>query len=166
MRIKFLTVLSLTVALFLAACGGGKSDSEMQNAAAEKLKNNTGTAGVSVVVSDGVATISGEVADDAAKAEAESLARVEGVKSVTNNVTVTAAPPPPAAEPTASGGDQTIREKIEKGWKEKGCDGATVEVSDGVATARGTVPGDKFAECVMILSESGARRIQNQLAKK
>ena len=91
MKIKFLTVVSLTVALFLGACGG-KSDADLQTAADKAVKGDTTTSTVTVAVKDGVATITGEVADDAAKAKAEQLAKVEGVKSVTNEVTV----PPPA----------------------------------------------------------------------
>lgn len=161
MKIKFLTVLSLAVVLFLGACGG-KSDAELQTAADTALDGDPATADVVVVVKDGEATLSGEVADDAAKAKAETLAKVEGIKSVKNDVTV--APAQPA--PTASGDDSAVKSKIEEGWKEKGCDGATVEVKDGVATLRGSVPNAKFGECVMVANQAGAKKVENQLGKK
>ncbi len=163
MKIKLLTVLSLTVVLLLGACGGGKSDTELQADADKALKADPATSAVTVAVSDGVATVSGEVADEAAKAKAAELANVEGVKSVTNNVTVKAAPPPPA--PSAD--DSTIKSKIEEGWKaKKGCEGATVEVKDGVATLRGSVPSASFGECVMVANQAGAKKIENEIAKK
>jgi len=60
MRIKFLTVITLAVVAFLAACG--KSDADVQKAVAAKLAADNVT-GVAVAVKDGVATLSGEVAD-------------------------------------------------------------------------------------------------------
>ena len=161
MKTKFLTVLSLAVVLFLGACGGA-SDADLQTSASEKLKGDSDTSSVTVSVSEGVATISGEVKDEAAKAKAETLAKVEGVKSVVNNVEVAAAPPPPAA----SGDDDTVKTKVESALKDKGCDGATVEVKDGVATLRGTVDSAKFGECVMAANEAGAKKVENQLSKK
>lgn len=161
MKIKFLTVLSLAVVLLLGACGG-KSDAELQTAAEKALKDDTTTSDVTVVVKDGEATISGEVSDDAAKAKAETLAKVEGVKSVKNDVTVKAPPPPPMA----SGDDATVKTKVEDALKKKGCDGATVDVKDGVATLRGTVATAKYEECFMAASEAGAKKVQNQLGKK
>lgn len=162
MKIKFLTVLSLAVVLFLGACGGA-SDADMQTAANTALDGDTTTADVVVAVNGGVATITGEVADEAAKAKAETLAKVEGVTSVVNNVTVKEAM---MAEPMASGSDMQVRDKMETALKAKGCDGATVEVKDGVATLRGTVATAKFGECVMAANEGGAKKVENQLGKK
>lgn len=161
MKIKFLTVLSLAVVLFLGACGG-KTDAELQTAASDALKGDPMTSAVTAVVSEGVATISGEVADEAAKAKAETLAKVEGITSVTNSVTVK----PMVAPPMAEGNDPMVKNKVESALKAKGCDGATVEVQDGVATLRGTVATAKYEECFMAASEAGAKKVQNQLDKK
>lgn len=161
MKIKVLTALSLAVVLFLGACGGA-SDADLQTAANTALDGDTTTADVVVAVNEGVATITGEVADEAAKAKAETLAKVEGIKSVVNNVTVKEVQP----EPMADGSDTTVKEKMETALKEKGCDGATVEVKDGVATLRGTVATAKFGECVMAANEAGAKKVENQLGKK
>lgn len=52
--------------------------------------------GVSVSVKDGVATISGEVADEATKMAVETAAKgIKGVKSITNSLTIPPPPPPP-----------------------------------------------------------------------
>ncbi|MCS7013047.1 MAG: BON domain-containing protein [Chloroherpetonaceae bacterium] len=66
-------------------------DEELQ----EKVKEAVGALGnITVEVKDAVVTLSGEVADETAKTNAETAARsVKGVKSVTNNLTVR--PPTP-----------------------------------------------------------------------
>ncbi len=158
MKIKFLTVLTLGVALFISACGG-KSDADVQKAAADKLRADN-VAGATVTVKDGVATLTGEVADAATKTKAETSAKVEGVKSVVNNLTVKPLPTPPPAAP-----DPMIKTAIEDGFKKAGCTGATVEVMNGVATLRGTVPKGKLGECVMAANQAKPNRVDNQLAE-
>ena len=161
MRARVLTVISLTLVLLLGACGG-KSDAELQSEADKALKGNETTSGVTVEVKDGVATVKGDVADDAAKAKAAELAKVEGVTNVVNEVNVT----PPAPKPEASGDDSEVKTKIEDGFKKAGCDGAEVEVKDGVATVTGTVAADKYAQCVQAVSLAKPKKIDNKLEKK
>ena len=102
MKVKYLTVLSLAIALFIGACG--KSDADIQKAAADKLAADN-VSGVTVAVNDGVATLTGEVADITVKNKAEQSAKVEGVKSVNNNITLKAlpTPTPPVADPMLKG---------------------------------------------------------------
>ncbi|SFN87308.1 BON domain-containing protein [Chitinophaga sp. YR627] len=89
--------------MFLAVClfACSPSDSSVQQSVNEKL---TASPGVTAEVKEGVVTLNGEVADDAAKTAAEDAVKgVSGVKSVTNNIMVQAAvppPPPPAADTT------------------------------------------------------------------
>ena len=158
MKIKFITVLSLSLVLLLGACGG-KSDAEMQSAADKALKDNETTSGVTVEVKEGIATISGEVKDDAAKAKAEELANVEGVKNVVNEVKVNA----PAPVPEAKGNDSEVKTKIEEGLTKVGCAGARVAVQDGVATLSGNVDAKKMATCVQAANEGGAKKVVNDL---
>lgn len=158
MKVKFLTVLSLMFVLLAGACG--KKDADIQKAAQDKLTADNVT-GVTVAVKDGVATLSGEVADITVKNKAEgSVKGVEGVKSVTNNISLRALPtaaPPPA--------DPMLKGKVEEALKKAGCTGATVEVSGGAVTLRGTVPEAKFAECVQAAQQSGAGKVENMLQK-
>ncbi len=156
MKIKILTVLTLVAAVFLAGCG--KSDADIQKAAADKLKADN-VAGVTVAVKDGVATLTGEVADAATKTKAEASAKVEGVTSVVNSITIKLPPPPPPSP------DPTLKAAIEDGWKKAGCTGATVEVTGGVATGRGTVPKGKLGECVMAAQQAKPKQFVNQLAE-
>ncbi|NNE98996.1 MAG: BON domain-containing protein [Pyrinomonadaceae bacterium] len=159
MKIRFLTIATVISALFLVGCWG-KSDADLQKASADKLKADTTTSGVTVSVKDGVATITGEVADDAAKAKAEANAKTEGIKSVVNNVTVK--PPPPAA----SAPDTELKGKVEEAIKKAGGDGITVEVKDGVVTLRGSIAKDKLAGIMKAAQETKPKKVDNQLQVK
>ena len=160
MKVRFFAVFAIMAALFLGACGGA-SDADLQAASDKALKGDDTTSSVTVTVKDGVATLAGEVKDDAAKAKAAELAKVEGVKSVTNNVTV--APPPPA--PVASGTDDEVKTKIEEALKKEGCDGATVEVKDGEATLAGKVDDAKKIKCFQAASLQKPKKLINNLNK-
>lgn len=158
MKIKFLTFFCLAAALFLAACG--KSDADVQKAVTDKLKADN-VAGVTATVKDGVATLTGEVADITVKNKAEASAKtVEGVKSVTNSVTLKtpSIPIPPPVDPMLKG-------KVEEALKKAGCTGVTIEVKDGKISAGGTVADAKFGECVQVINQSGALGFQNNIQK-
>ena len=160
MKVKIFTVLTLAVALFLSACG--KSDADLQKAAADKLTADKVT-GVTVAVKDGVATLSGEVADITVKSKAEtSVKSVEGVKSVTNNCTLKPLPPP--VEPQTS--DPATKSIIEGGIKKLGLTGITVEVKDGEVTLTGTVPKARLAEVMKAAQEADVKKVNNKLVIK
>lgn len=158
MKIKFLTVTILAVVALLAACG--KSDGDIQKAVAAKLAADNVT-GVTAAVNGGVATLSGEVADITVKNKAVASAKgVDGVKSVTDSTTVRPLPTPMPAPP-----DPMLRGKVEESLKKAGCTGAMVAIANGVVTLTGTVPDAKFAECVKVVNESGAGKLDNKLQK-
>ena len=156
MRVKFFTVLMLAIAMMAAACG--KSDAALTTAVNDKLKAD-GVTGVTVAVKDGVATLTGEVSDQAAKAKAETSAKaVEGIKSVTNSLTLK---PLPVATPAAA--DPALTGKITEDLKKAGCTGANVAVTAGVVTVVGEVPAAKYRECVQVVQQSGIVGIKNEL---
>ena len=155
MKFKFITVLSLAVVLLLSACG--KSDADLQKAAETAVKAKAPAA--TVVVKDGVATLTGEVENDAAKAAAEAAAKVEGVKSVTNNLTVKAAPAP---APIADAATKTL---VEDALKKKGFDKVSVEATTTEVTLRGTVGKGKMAEAVQTAQETAKRKVNNQIVE-
>lgn len=158
MRIKFLTVLSIAIALFIGACG--KSDADLTKAVQDKLAAEKVT-GVTVAVKDGVATLTGEVADAAAVKKAEEAAKgVEGIKSVTNSLKTK---PLPVATPAAA--DPALTGKITEDLKKAGCTGASVAVTNGKVTVTGEVAAAKYAECVQVIMQSGITGIDNQLKK-
>ena len=158
MKAKFFTTFMLALAVFAAACG--KSDQVLATAVNDKLRAD-GVTGVTASVNDGVATLTGEVADITVKTKAETSARtVEGIKSVTNNVTTR---PLPAATPAAP--DPALTGKINENLKNAGCTGVNVAVTNGRVTVTGTVPSAKYAECIQVINQSGITGIDNQLQK-
>ena len=158
MKVKFIAVLMLAVALFMSACG--KSDADLTKAANDKLAADKVT-GVTVAVKDGVATLTGEVADVTVKSKAEaSVKSVEGIKSVTNSLTTK---PLPVATPSAP--DPALTGKITEDLKKAGCTGATVSVVNGSVTVTGEVPAAKYATCIQTIQQAGITGIVNQLKK-
>ena len=158
MKIKILTVLSLAIVVLAAACG--KSDADLQKAVADKLAADN-VAGVTATVNDGVATLTGQVADITVKNKAAASAKsVEGIKSVTDNTTLR-----PLPTPVPAPADPMLKGKVEENLRKAGCTGATVTIADGTVTLSGTVPEAKFAECVKVVNESGAGKLNNQLQK-
>jgi hyperosmotically inducible periplasmic protein len=158
MKVRFITILMLALAVVAAGCG--KSDADLATAVNDKLKAD-GVTGVTASVKDGVATLTGEVADITVKTKAENSAKtVDGVKSVTNNVTTK---PIPVATPAAP--DPALTGKINEDLKKAGCTGANVSVTGGKVTVTGTVPNAKYAQCIQVIQQSGITGIDNQLQK-
>lgn len=158
MKIKFLTVVSLTVVLFLGACGG-KSDADLQTTVDKALKGDVTTSGVTVEVKDGVATIKGEVDDDAAKTKAEQLANAEGIKSVTNEVKVKEKPKAIV--------DDADKAKIEAALRKAGFDNVTIDTSTRPkATLGGTIPKGKMAQAVRTAEEAAGKPLANRIEEK
>ena len=158
MKVRFLTILMLAMAVMAAACG--KSDQDLATAVNDKLRTD-GITGVTASVNDGVATLTGEVADQTFKTRAEASARtVEGIKNVTNNVTTR-----PLVQATPAAPDQALTGKITENLKDAGCTGATVSVSGGTVTVSGTVPSAKYAQCIQVIQQSGITGIQNNLQR-
>lgn len=159
MKGKFLTILMLTVALFMSACG--KSDADLTKAASDKLTADKVT-GVTVAVKDGVATLTGEVADITVKSKAEaSVKSVDGIKSVTNSCTLKALPPPPPPSP-----DKMLEGSVNEALKKKNITGITVSVADGVITLTGTVEKAKLAEVMAAAQETKPKKVENKLTVK
>lgn len=89
-HMKFRNLISfIALAGVLTFIGCSPSDKSVEENVTKSLNNEPATTGLSVTVTDGVATISGEVANEDAKAKAGSIAEgVNGVKSVSNNITI------------------------------------------------------------------------------
>lgn len=156
---KFLLVLSIAATLAFSACKGTPSDADLQKAAADKTKD---VAGVTVAVKDGVATLTGEVADAAAKAKAEAAAKVEGVKSVDSKLTVK-----PTPAPVVAATDPNLKGNIEKALQAKGFKDVTVDVTTTPATLRGTVAKGKLAEVMQAaMGANGGKPVKNEVTEK
>jgi osmotically-inducible protein OsmY len=147
-KLSRLLLLFGTVALISSAIPGCKSkvnDAEVKTAVETALQANPETAGLMVDVKDGVATVSGEAKDEAAKTKATELAKdVKGVKSVENNVSV--APPPPPVEITA---DDPLTSAVKDATKDYPT--VTATVKDGVISVSGELKSDSWKKLKMTL---------------
>ena len=83
-RTNFLATFGLTVMLFLSACGGGKSDADIQ----KEVQNRINKPGVTAQVKEGTVTLTGTVATQEESKAAEAAAKGEGVKTVVNNLQI------------------------------------------------------------------------------
>lgn len=159
MKIKFLTLLAVAAVAIMAACG--KSDADLAKAVNDKLAADKVT-GITAAVTGGVATLTGEVTDITVKNKAEASAKaVEGIKSVTNNVTVKAPPPPPPSP------DKMIEGTVNEAIKKLGITGVTVTVADGVVTLSGEVTGrENLAKVMQAANEAKPKKVENKLTVK
>lgn len=91
---KILTMIAIAAFTFaMPACKNKVSDAELKTSADAALQSNTALSGVTAEIANGVATLTGNVSDEAAKAAAETAIKgVKGVTSVVNNITVAPAP--------------------------------------------------------------------------
>ena len=128
-----LAVPALLFVVSTTSCNSKTSDADVKTAVDKAIAANAGPSTVSTSVNDGVVTLSGEVKDEATKTAAETAARgVNGVKSVTNNLSVT---PPPATvvitadDPLKASVDNTI----------KAYPGVSASIQDGVVTLTGEI---------------------------
>jgi hyperosmotically inducible protein len=158
-------LLKLLPALMLAAffSGCAPKDSDIQAKVQEKLKANQATASTVVMVNDGIATLSGELADETARAESEKLAGdTKGVKSVINNITVT--PPTPPAAPVTISGDDTLMNGVRDATKDHPT--VTATVNDGVITLTGSIEKSKLPALIQTLNSLNPKKVENKLTVK
>ncbi|MEP7066734.1 MAG: BON domain-containing protein [Gemmatimonadota bacterium] len=149
--------LSVAIALGLALAGCGRKDADIT---ADAEKAVAGMQGVTVDVANGIATISGQFADSAAKTTAETAVKgVKGVKSVVDNATVT---PPPA--PVVISPDDSLKTNVTAALK--GFPTLSADVKDGVVTLTGVVQRTALPKVMQALSALHPKKIQNKATVK
>jgi len=156
---KLFLAVFITTSTLLFSCA--PKDSDIQSKIQEKLKSMPE---ISVTVKDGVATLSGECKDEAAKDEAaESIKDVKGVKSVVNDCTVTPPPPPPPA-PVVINADSTLIKSVADATKD--FPGVKADVKDGIVTLTGDIKRDNLKTLMMSLNTLKPKKIENKLTIK
>ena len=160
MKLRFFTVLMIAAAVLMSACG--KSDGDLTKAVTDKLAADKVT-GVTASVKDGVATLSGEVADVTVKSKAEASAKgVDGVKSVTNNITLKA-----VAAPTPNGDDKMLEGTVNENLKKANLTTVTATVSNGEVTLNGTVASQAdLAKAMQAASSTNPKKVNNNVTVK
>src|SRR5262245_31356286 len=134
---RFSASLLVVAMLFFTACKPG--DEKIHQGVVEVLKANPG---VLAEVKGGVVTLTGEVADEAAKSAAEALVKsVKGVTSVVNNVSLK-----PAISDAITSAAISSDELLSKAVKDalKDFPGITAAVKEGVIAVSGKISAEKW----------------------
>ncbi len=153
-----LACLAMMMGVLLYACK--PSDAKLQKEVNDKLA--TAAPGVIAEVKGGVATLSGEVMDEAAKTTAEDAAKgVKGIKSVTNNVMVT--PPAPPPPPVVINPDDLVRSSVDSSLQAAGITGVTATVANGEVTLTGTIKKADLKKVMQAANESKPKKVVNKL---
>ena len=144
------------------ATGMTSCKSQEKKDAAAKAKIEALVPGVSVEVKDGVATLSGEMDSDAAKAAAADAAKgVEGVKSVVNNTTIHEAPAP---APVVINPDEALIASSMAVLKEY--PGVVSQVKDGVITLTGEIKKADWMKLKQSLDALRPKKVENKMTIK
>lgn len=163
MRTKFFKSLAgiavVGALLFMTSCK--PNDAQLTKAATAAA--TAVSPDVSVSVENGVATITGSVADEATKSAIENAVKgVKGVSSVTDNATIPAPPPPP---PVVNP-DTMVKNTIDSTLQAKNLSGINVSVANGEVTLTGTVKRSDLKTVMQIANESHPAKVINQLTIK
>lgn len=158
-----MTLKNAALALVLAtglSTGMVACKSQEKKDAEAKAKIEAAAPGVTVNVKDGVATLSGELADNNARTMAEEAAKkIDGVKSVTNNITVTPAPAPVVINP-----DQALITAANEAVK--AFTGVNAAVKDGVVTLTGDIKKADLPALMQAMNAIRPKKVENKLTIK
>ena len=147
------SAVTLSFALALAACA--PKDADIKAAADTAIG---GVSGVSVAVTNGVATISGEFADETTRTSTTAkVAAVKGVKSVADSSTI--APPPVVISP-----DDALRTSVTAALA--AFPTLTATIADGVITLNGEIKKSELPMAMQALSALNPKRIDNKATVK
>lgn len=160
---KILIAVFLSVPVLFFSCK--PKDSDIQAKITQKFTATPELSGVNASVSDGVATLTGEVKDAAAKSRAETDTKdVKGVKSVVNNITVNTPPPPPPPVTATSSADSTLSHGVTDATKDY--PGVTATVNNGEITLTGSIKRSDLTKLMQTLNTLHPTKINNQLTIK
>ncbi|WP_025144158.1 BON domain-containing protein [Pedobacter jeongneungensis] len=150
---KFLMSTIIAATLFCVGC-------KPNDAAIQAAIQTKEAAGITVAVTKGDVTLTGEVEDEAIKTKAEEIAKAEkGVKSVINNLTVK-----PASLPVVIADNAALIKNVTDATK----DFPTVkaEVKDGVILLTGEIKKASLITLMQHLSALKPKKIDNKLTVK
>ncbi|MBN8835080.1 MAG: transport-associated protein [Niastella sp. SCN 39-18] len=152
--------LALLVAGTVSFVSCKPKDADVKASVDKVLVINPDYSNAVVTVTDGVATLTGEVKDDATKAALEaSVKNVKGVKSVVNNTVV----PAPVAPPVIAA-DDPLTAAVKDATKDY--PGVMATVKDGVISLTGTIEKSKLVKLMQALNGLNPKSIDNKLTVK
>lgn len=154
------TALVLAMAMTLSLTSCKPKDADVKAKVETKLKANPDASNVMVTVNDGVATLSGEVKDEATKAAVEAAAKDAGAKSVVNSTTIAMVEPP---MPVVAD-DTVLTSSVKDATKDY--PSVTAAVNAGVITLTGSIKKDVLPNLMMALNGLNPKSIDNKLTIK
>ena len=154
------TALVLAMAMTLSLTSCKPKDADVKAKVETKLKANPDASNVMVTVNDGVATLSGEVKDEATKAAVEAAAKDAGAKSVVNSTTIAMVEPP---MPVVAD-DTVLTSSVKDATKDY--PSVTAAVNAGVITLTGSIKKDALPNLMMALNSLNPKSIDNKLTIK
>jgi osmotically-inducible protein OsmY len=165
-QVSKLLLLFMSVAIISASISScGVKDADVKTAVETALKANPDLQGIAVSVKDGIATLTGEVKNDAAKAAAEAaLKEIKGLKSVTNSLTITPPPPAPVVEQPTIAADDPLAKSVVDAIKDNA--GVKADVKDGVITLTGEIKKTDLPKLMQKLNALKPKKVENKLTIK
>lgn len=152
----FIALAAFSFMTLSQSCKKKPKDEDIQKAAAEVVAK-LDLKGGSVSVKEGVATVTGECADQACSDKCKKAfedAKVKGVKSTDWQVKL--APPPVQNMPAAA--DDAIKNAVAPLLKD--LKGAAVAVANGIATVTGVTDAAKRGAIKQALTTAGAKNVE------
>lgn len=150
---KLLPLLALVAGLTFTGCK--PKDADIKANIEKSLKESPSTAGVMVMVNEGVATLSGEVPDAATQSGLDAkISGMKGVKSVQNN---TMLPVAATAAPVQVTADDPLSAAVTDATKD--FPGVTAMVNDGVITVTGEITAARWKALKMSLDGLKPKRV-------
>ena len=157
-KLVLISMCALLAGVTLNSCK--PSDQKLQTAVETALKAiPDAPADLSSAVKDGVATLTGTVETDEAKAAIETAVKaVKGLKNVTNSIQVV---PPVVINP-----DDTLMSAITTALTAAGFNKVVTAVQDGVVTLTGEAKKADLQKIIQIANEASPKQVINQLTLK
>jgi len=139
---SFLGIAILVLAISISSCKSKPKDADIKAAIEKALAADPMSAGTTVTVEKGVATIAGECKDEMCKTHcADMVSKIKGVKSVVNNCAVAPQVEIAADDPLAAAVNDAIKD----------FSGVTATVTDGIIKLGGTIKKDMWMKLKPVL---------------
>jgi hyperosmotically inducible protein len=138
----------------LTGCKSKPKDADIRAAIETAIQAQPAASGTTVTVEKGVATLNGEVANEAAKEElGKTAAAIIGVKSVVNNLSIA----------TPASVSITMDDPLTAAVKDATKDFPTVSatVSEGVITLKGEIQKANLQKLMMMLQALKPKKVDN-----
>ena len=150
----FYLASALFFSFIIASCSSPRSNEDIQQAVNDSLQANGTMKNIKAAVADGTVTLTGTCeGDDCVTQTGDKVKTIDGVTSVTNNVTM-----------TPKNTDYTLRTQVQNIVTRYA--GVQADVAGGVVVLRGSIDRGQLQSLMTELNSLHASKIDNQLALK